>query len=218
VGAPLTETLRTPSLRTKERAPAQPRQVRSIEKRRKLLEAGRRLFAAKGYAEVSVAQIAAQAGVAAGGFYLHFASKKQFLVVLMQEFLGRLAGLDLRAAGGGGDPETALTGFLTRAFRADADAYGVVRAWREAAFADAELGRMESEIQEWTDARVLAVFRQLSRLPGARRDRDLPAFARMINRHFWSLLARGAVVSRRDLEREIRVAADAIRHYLFRDV
>jgi AcrR family transcriptional regulator len=217
VGAPLKETPRPPSLRTNEKAPAPPLQARSIEKRRKLLEAGRRLFAGKGYAGVSVAEIAAKAGVAAGGFYLHFASKKQFLVVLMEEFLGQLAGLDLRATGGG-DPGRALTGFLTRAFRADADAYGVVRAWREAAPADAELGRMESEIQEWTDARVLAVFRQLTRLPGARRDRDLPAFARMMNRHFWSLLARGAVASRRDLEREIRVAADAIRHYLFKDV
>ena len=217
MGAALREPPRPPSLRTNEKAPAQPLQARSIEKRGKLLEAGRRLFAAKGYAEVSVAEIAAKAGVAAGGFYLHFASKRQFLVVLMEGFLGQLAGLDLRATGGA-DPGAALTGFLTRAFRADADAYGVVRAWREAAPADAELGRMESEIQEWTDARVLAVFRQLSRLPGARRDRDLPAFARMMNRHFWSLLARGAVASRRDLEREIHVAADAIRHYLFKDV
>jgi AcrR family transcriptional regulator len=216
LGAPLTEALRPPSLRTNERALAEPRQARSIEKRRKLLEAGRRLFAAKGYAEVSISEITAEAGMAAGGFYQHFSSKRQFLVLLMEEFLGRLAGLDLRGAGGG-DPGAALTGFLTRAFRADADAYGVVRAWREAALADAELGRMEGEIQDWTDARVLAMFRRLSKLPGARPERDLPAFARMMNRHFWSLLALGAVASCRDLEREIRVAADAIHHYLFID-
>jgi len=134
----------------------------------------------------------------------------------MEEFLRRLAELDLQPAGGGA-PSAALTRFLTDAFRADADAYGVVRAWREAALGDAELGRMETRIQEWTDARVLVVFRKLSKLPGARPKRDLPAFARMMNGHFWSLLARGAVASRQDLEREIRVAAEAIRHYLLTD-
>ncbi len=187
-----------------------------MEKRRRLIEAGRRLFAAKGYAEVSIAEIAAEAGVAAGGFYLHFSSKRQFLVVLMEDFLGRLAGLDLRPSASG-DPRAVMVRFLTNAFRADADAYGIVRAWREAALGDPELGRMEGQIQAWTDARVLGVFRRLSKLPGARRGRDLPAFARMMNRHFWSLLARGAVAPRKDIEREIRVAADAILHYLFAD-
>ncbi len=134
----------------------------------------------------------------------------------MEDFLQRLAGLDLRPSVSG-DPRAALTRFLTGAFRADTDAYGVVRAWREAALSDRELGRMEKEIEEWTDARVLGVFRRLSKLPGARTRRDLPAFARMMNRHFWWLLARGAVASRRDLGREIRVAADAIVHYVFTD-
>src|SRR5262249_17514929 len=86
VGAPLTVLLRGASLRTGERRPPDPRQARSIEKRRKLLEAGRELFARRGYAEVSIGEIAAKAGVAAGGFYLHFSSKKQFLVVLMEAF------------------------------------------------------------------------------------------------------------------------------------
>ena len=208
--------MRRPALASSEPAPPEPRQSRSAEKRRRLLEAGRRLFAAKGYAEVSIADVTGAAGAAAGAFYQHFSSKRQFLLVLMREFLDRLERLDPRPAPGSG-PRGVLEDFLLRAFRADADAYGVVRAWREAALADAELGRMEEEIRKWTDARVLAVFRRLRRFPGARPRRDLPAFARMMNRHFWSLLARGAVVSGRDLEREIRVAADAIDHYLFLD-
>lgn len=57
----------------------------------------------------------------------------------------------------------------------------------------------------------------LRQYPDARRDRDLPAFARMMDRHFWSLLARGASLPRRDFHREVRIAADAIYHYLFQD-
>ncbi|MFY9551473.1 MAG: helix-turn-helix domain-containing protein [Thermoanaerobaculia bacterium] len=205
-----------PALRTAEEAPGPPKQLRSIEKRRKLLEAGRRLFGEKGYAEVSIGEITSNAGTAAGAFYQHFSSKRQFLVVLMNEFLERLAGLDLSPAVGG-DVRPALRRFLTNAFRADTAYSGVIRAWQEAALTDAELGRMEKEIRKWTDARVLAVFQRLQKQPNARPGRDLPAFARMMNRHFWSLLARGSDSRRRDFEREIHVAAETIFHYLFSD-
>jgi hypothetical protein len=93
----------------------------------------------------------------------------------------------------------------------------VVRAWEEAALTDAGLGQMRTAIESWTQARILGVFRLLQHYPNARPDRDLPAFARMMDRHFWSLLARGASLSRRDFDREVRIAADAIYHYLFRD-
>jgi hypothetical protein len=39
----------------------------------------------------------------------------------------------------------------------------------------------------------------------------------MMDRHFWSLLARGASLPRRDFDREVRIAADVIYHYLFQD-
>jgi hypothetical protein len=39
----------------------------------------------------------------------------------------------------------------------------------------------------------------------------------MMDRHFWSLLARGSSLNERDFDREIRTAADVIYHYLFQD-
>ena len=193
---------------TGERAPAAPQQVRSRKKRQKLLEAGRRVFAEKGYQAASIAEITSRAGTAAGGFYQYFSSKRQLLAVLMNELIGCLSRLDLRPEAGG-DPRTGLRRFLAAVFRVDVAYYGVVRAWREAALSDAQFGRMQKEIETWTQSRILGVFRRLRK----RRDRDLPAFARMMDRHLWSLMAGGSRISPRD----IRVAADVIYLYLRSD-
>jgi AcrR family transcriptional regulator len=186
--------------------------------RKKLLEAGRNLFAEQGYHAASIQEIAARAGTASGAFYTYFRSKRQLLIVLMNELLNSLHGLDLRPKGGAADLRAGLRSFLAAVFRADLEYYGVVRAWQEAALTDAGLCRMQMAIESWTNARVLGVFRLLQQHPNARPDRDLPAFARMMDRHFWSILARGASLPRRDFDREVRIAADVIYHYLFHDL
>jgi AcrR family transcriptional regulator len=210
-----------PILRDDEELPTPPRQARSLATRKKLLEAGRILFAEHGYHATSIQALAARAGMAAGAFYTYFRSKRQLLIVLMNELLERLRDLDLRPGGGATaktDVRASLRSFLAAVFRADLEYYGVVRAWQEAAVTDAGLGQMQKAIESWTNTRILGVFRLLhSQYPNARRDRDLPTFARMMDRHFWSLLARGASLPRRDFDREVRIAADVIYHYLFRD-
>jgi AcrR family transcriptional regulator len=206
-----------PVLADDEDLPAPPRQARSLATRTKLLEAGRNLFAEQGYHAASIQEIASRAGTASGAFYTYFRSKRQILIVLMNELLKRLRDLDLRPAGPDVDARAGLHTFLAAVFRADLEYYGVVRAWQEAALTDAGVGRMQQAIERWTNARVLGVFRLLQLYPNARTDRDLPAFARMMDRHFWSLLARGASLPRRDFDREVRIAADVIYHYLFQD-
>ncbi len=210
----MTPASRVPVLQTDEDFPALPQQARSLEKRQKLLQAGRVLFAEKGYEETSIEGITSRAGTAAGAFYAHFRSKRQFLVVLMNDFLERLSGLVL-------NPQGALNGraslrkFLAAVFRVDVEYYGVVRAWQEAALSDPEFGKSQKGIELWTQARILRVFQLLQKSPNARPGQDLPAFARMMDRHFWSLLARGARMSPREFDREIRIAADVIFYYLF---
>jgi len=191
-----------------------PQQARSVEKRARILDAGRALFRERGYESTSINDIAARAGVAAGAFYLSFRSKRQLLVVLMNELTERLAALDLRPAASR-DMQSALREFVAALFRTDLEYYGVVRAWQEASLADRELRAMHAEIESWTHARILSVFRKLQALPRARRDADLPAFARMMDRHFWSLLARAATLTPRELQREVRIAADVMHRYLF---
>jgi len=213
----LTRISRVPVLRTGEEQPAPPQQARSLEKRTKLLRAARLLFAERGYEATSIQQIAAKGGAAAGAFYIYFHSKRQLLVELMNELLQRLASLNLQPTSGGDNARIGLRNFLGSVFRTDREYYGVVRAWQEAALSDAELGAMQKTIEAWTNARVLGVFQLLQRHPQARRDCDLPAFGRMMDRHFWSLLARGSRMKPRDFDHEVELAADVIYHYLFHD-
>jgi AcrR family transcriptional regulator len=205
-----------PVLRSGQALLAPPRQARSLEKRRRLLDAGRILFAEKGYDATSIEDITTKAATAAGAFYTYFRSKQQLLVVLMNELLQRLHEVDLRPREAV-NARTGLRRFLAAVFRADMKNYGVIRAWQEATLTDTELGTMRKSIESWTEARIRRVFQLLQKSPNARSDRDLPAFARMMDRHFWSLLARASSLPRRELDREINIAADVIYHYLFRD-
>src|SRR5437764_12820647 len=76
-----------PDLLAGQHFPAPPQQERSRRKREALLQSALVLFAERGYEQTSIEDIAHQAGVAVGGFYQHFASKRQILLVLMDRLL-----------------------------------------------------------------------------------------------------------------------------------
>ncbi|HPU99099.1 MAG TPA: TetR/AcrR family transcriptional regulator [Candidatus Hydrogenedentes bacterium] len=61
------------------------RQRSRIETRKRLLQAGARLFAQKGVSATTAAEIARQAGVAVGTLYLHFGDKSGLLRVILNE-------------------------------------------------------------------------------------------------------------------------------------
>ncbi len=196
--------MKRPLLASSEQMPPAPQQARSVGKRAKLLEAGRALFREKGYEATSIADITTRAGIASGAFYLYFRSKKQLLVVLMNELTERLGAINLTAT-------KELRPFVAALFRTDLEYFGVIRAWHEAILTDPELRDMHTQIEQWTQGRILNLFRALQPRP----DADLPAFARMMDRHFWSLLARASTLTPRELQRETRLAADLIQRYLF---
>src|SRR5215469_4109148 len=79
-----------------------PVQRRSIAKRQGLKAAALASFGERGYEGTSLDDIARRAAMAVGGVYLHFRSKRQLLLVLMDELLERLERLDL-------SPDAALT-------------------------------------------------------------------------------------------------------------
>ena len=58
--------------------------------RRALLDAGRALFAARGYSEVSVQSIAERAGVTTGALYHQFASKEGLFAAVYEELVQRV--------------------------------------------------------------------------------------------------------------------------------
>lgn len=62
-----------------------PRQLRSVEALLRISEAARALFAERDFEEVSVAEIAAAAGISVGAFYLRFPSKEYVVAFLVGE-------------------------------------------------------------------------------------------------------------------------------------
>ena len=136
-----------------------PRQERSRRKREALLDATLATFAERGYEASTIDEIGRRAGVAVGGFYLHFRSKRQALLVLMDRLLGELDGL---APALEADLQGTVVALVRDALRLDMAYLGAYRAWREAVLRDDELALLHASIDAWTTGR-LATWLELIR-------------------------------------------------------
>ena len=194
----------------------EPSQVRSREKRKRLKAAGLALFGAKGYENTSIDEIAIKSNLAVGGFYQHFRSKRQLLLVLMDELLERLSQLELRPKGAA-NIRQGIRALLSRALSMDLEYLGVYRAWREAAITDPELAQKESEIRAWTTRRVLTAFSSLQELPGARRGIDVKSLAHVMDAFFWNFLAQAVSLTDKQRSAWMDSTAHLIYHALFID-
>jgi AcrR family transcriptional regulator len=214
---PLAETRVTrPNLLRGEELLPEPRQKRSSDKLARLKAAGLAVFRDKGYEGASIQEIAGKANLAVGGFYQYFRSKRQLLLVLMDELLEGLSQLNLRPEARG-DARAALRELLARAFSRDLRYLGAYRAWQEAVLSDPDLSRKQQEIHAWTTARVKGVFRVLQQLPGARPGVDITGLASVMDSFFWSLLAQASRMSKAELNRAIDSSTHLIYHALFTD-
>lgn len=208
--------IKAPNLLKGENLPPEPVQSRSRDKRNRLKAAALELFGEQGYERTSIDEIAIRAGVAVGGFYQHFRSKRQLLLVLMNDLLEKLSLLNLRPEATGNIRES-LRAFLARAFSTDLQFLGAYRAWREAAISDAELADKEAAIRRWTTERVVTAFSLLQKLPGARPGVDVGALAQVMDTFFWSLLADATRLTNAQLQQWIDSATHLIYHALFTD-
>jgi AcrR family transcriptional regulator len=205
-----------PNLLAGEELLPEPRQRRSLAKRARLKSAALVLFGEKGYEGTSVDEIAKRTNLALGSFYQHYRSKRQLLLALMDELLEHLSRLELRPKAAG-DIRSGLRELLSRALSADLRYLGAYRAWQEAALSDPELARKQQEIHAWTTGRVMAVFKLLQQLPGARRGVDIAALAQVMDSFFWNLLAQALRLSKAELNQWIDAATHLIYHALFTD-
>jgi AcrR family transcriptional regulator len=210
------EILEHPDLLADEDLALPPRQQRSLDRRGQLENAALRLFGERGYDATTIGHIADAARVPIGGFYLHFRSKRQLLLSLMNDLLVGLSRLDLSPRSGA-HPRAILRDLLTRGFEHDLRYLGAYRAWQEAALGDPDLARKQQTIHAWTTARVAAAFRRLQALPGARADVDVHTLAGVLDSVFWSLLSQAAHTRDAQLERSVAATADLIYHALFLD-
>lgn len=65
----------------------EPKQIRSIEKKRKIMEAGFRLFCEKGYYNTNTAEIAREAGVSTGIVYNYYSDKKDIFMEAITSYM-----------------------------------------------------------------------------------------------------------------------------------
>jgi AcrR family transcriptional regulator len=176
------ELRQRPNLLADQQLPAPPQQQRSRRARDALLGASLALFAESGYEATNIGEIARRAGVAVGGFYLHFRSKLQVLRVLMDSLLLEL---DVRI-GALGTASRLPAQLLSLDF--DVPYAGVYRAWREAALRHPAIAALDAEIEAWTSARVAAALQAVAAKPGARITVDVASFAWMLSVLWWQLL------------------------------
>jgi len=205
-----------PNLLAGEDLLPEPQQKRSLAKRARLNMAALSLFGEKGYEGTSVDEIAKRANLAMGSFYQHYRSKRQLLLALMDELLEHLSRLELRPKAAV-DIRVGLRELLSRAFSTDLRYLGAYRAWQEAALSDPELAQKQLEIHIWTTSRVMAVFKLLQQLPGARPGVDTAALARVMDSFFWNLLAHALRLSKVELNQWIAAATHLMYHALFAD-
>ncbi len=80
------------------------RQQERQARRRRIQEAAREVFAAKGYAKTSIEQVARQASLSVGAIYLYFRSKEDLYVSLLEETLLTIDG-ELKTIRSSGNPQ-----------------------------------------------------------------------------------------------------------------
>jgi len=204
-----------PDLLAGQSLPPPPRQERSRLKRVALLAAALDLFAAQGYEATSIDEIARRAGVAVGGFYQHFVSKQQVLLVLMDQLLAEAAALTSPGEGAAvtAVPHAVIAALVRQALRVDWAYAGAYRAWREAAARDAAVRALYEEIEGWTAQRLEMLLRMLLVAPGARQTVDLPTLSWVLGRLFWRL----AETPLDEPDAVIAAVTDLIYHALFVD-
>lgn len=70
----------------------EPVQKRSIEKKKKILDAGFALFCEKGYYKTNTIEIAKRAGISTGALYSYFKDKKQIYIAAFHDYLENISG------------------------------------------------------------------------------------------------------------------------------
>jgi AcrR family transcriptional regulator len=180
--------------------------------REALLAAALALFAERGFEATSVEEIATHAGLAVGGFYSYFRSKRQALLVLMDRLLAELAALSLDVPPGT-PPQAIVMGLVHAGLRVDWAYAGAYRAWHEVILRDAELAVRAREIEAWTLSRLRLVTGVLTAFPGARKGLDAEMFCWVTNQLFWRM-TETQIDDRAGVE---RMLAEMLGHALFAD-
>ena len=205
-----------PDLLVGQQLPPLPQQKRSKQKRDALLQAALALFAERGYEATTIEEIAHQAGVAVGGFYQHFASKRQLLLVLMDRLLDEIAAFSLNVSSSDAQPVSAraiILEVVRQGLLVDWAYVGAYRAWREAVVLAQELRVLHEQLERWTTQQIKLLIYFLLQLPQVRQDVNVDELAWIISLLFWRL----AEVPLQEPDTVVESVTNLIYHALFTD-
>jgi AcrR family transcriptional regulator len=139
--------------------------------RASILQTAAEVFAERGYAETTLAELIARSGLTKGAFYFHFASKEQLAFAVLEEkqrqwleFVSQRI-LDKPTAI---DQLRALGPALIKLHREDPSAYSAPRLSRDLARMPALAGIVRAQMRGWIDL-VAGIISQ------AKQDGDLPS-------------------------------------------
>ena len=208
-------TARTrPDVLAGQQLPPAPQQERSRRKREALLANALALFAERGYEQTSIEDIAHAAGVSVGGFYQHFTSKRQILLVLMDRLLQDISQLTWEAKGTApADLRHGIARLIRQALTVDWAYAGAYGAWHEAAVQDLELQELHHQIEAWSASQLTLLFRALCFVPGARPEVDRETLAWV----FALLLLRLAETPLEEPDAVVASLTSLLYHSLFTD-
>ena len=175
-----------------------------------MLEATLSLFAEQGYEATTVDDITKKAGVAVGGFYLHFRTKRQALLVLMDLLIDEL---DRRPVMARVERTSTAIEHLRAGLQLDWSYAGAYRAWREAVLGDASLASLHAEIEAWTTTRIAAALRAAAAAPGARAQVDIASLAWILSVLFW----RSIEAPVKERETIVNTVVTFVEHAVFED-
>lgn len=190
--------------RQKRRRPydASGRQRRASERRERILETARRLFAEQGYAETTLQQIAAGAGVALPTVYAAFRSKRGLLDALMKRLVagepgGRplLETADAQAIAAERDPERMLALFVDHLMNVQDRVIPTYEVLKDAARGDADLAALHTQLQQYRYGNLKSLASRFDRLGALREETDVDDAA-------WTLWAMTSPEVRQMLQRQ----------------
>jgi AcrR family transcriptional regulator len=171
--------------------PAQTRELRAQGRKtmNRLLDAGMRVFAARGYHAARVDDIVRAARTSHGTFYLYFANKEDLLRALATECAREMDSLAERLGPIGSDAagRAALRAFLDEFFRTYRRYGPVLRAWMEGHVDDGQVSAMG--VKAFTDI-ATALGRQM-RAGGAKGDdASIAALMALLERFAYIVVSR----------------------------
>ncbi|MDB5027490.1 MAG: AcrR family transcriptional regulator [Candidatus Eremiobacteraeota bacterium] len=199
-----------PDILAGETVPAPPQQKRSRRTHEALVASALAQFAAHGYEATTVEGIARDAGVAVGAFYVHFRSKRQALLVLMDRLLRELDTYPVLPMVNA----AVVMNRLAVRFSTEWQHAGIYRALREASLRDPVLAALHAQIEAWSTERTLIALRVIaSTHPAVRTDIDIGTLSWIVSVLFWRALEKPPA----DREAASRSVMTFIEHMLFRD-